>query len=265
MATTSSLTPSAEFREITDPIIFADAPTLDLPLDLPGLIERQSAVFAGLAGASQNRLVIMGTGFLGKILAERLQAFPVTVECFCDNDPTKQGGTLLGRPILSVPEAVERYNGRAAFVVGIYHGHAAEEQLRSLQCQSVVSAATLCRHCGPPMTPLYSFDFPAAIYEQRDEVERCAGLWADDHSRAEYRRVLQWFLADRQENPPRPRPGRGDVLPSRPLGAWRPGAFRRLRRIRRRQRSRLPGENRASVPQGHGLRARPAQRRGVRA
>ncbi len=135
---------------------------------------------------------------LGRAIAEGLRHFPVTVQCFCDNDLKKQGLTLIGHPVLSVAEAVQRWNGRAVFVVAIFHSSAGQEQLRTLGCDRIVTAAVLCRHFGPPLTPIAAIDLPTAIDRNREDVARCAALWADPKSRDEFQRTLNWFLATDQ-------------------------------------------------------------------
>lgn len=172
---------------------------LAIPPDPDRLIERQKSVFPELTKGVGNSVVIMGAGALGQILAEGLRHFPVAIRCFCDNDPAKQGTSFMGLPVLAVDEALRQYNGRAAFVVGIFKGSAAQTQLRKLGGERIITAATLCRHFGPPLLPVCAIDYPTAIYEQRAEVEHGANIWADDKSRAEYARVLQWFLASGQE------------------------------------------------------------------
>ena len=137
----------------------------------------------------------MGTGELGRVLAERLQHFPVAIKCFCDNNPKKQGSPLLGRPVLSVAEAVQQFNGQAVFLVAIFNSSSGQDQLRKLGCDRVVSPAAFCRHFGPPLLPYASFDLPTAIDRDRKEVTRCATLWADEKSRNEYQKLLNWFMA----------------------------------------------------------------------
>jgi FkbM family methyltransferase len=170
-----------------------------IPPDLESLILSQRNVYSAKTKKIGNRMVIMGTGHLGRTLAERLSNLPVTVECFCDNNPLVQGSVVMGRPVLSVPDAVKKYNGIASFIIGIYHSSSPQIQLQKLGCQAVVTAATLCRHFGPPLTPLESIDFPDEIYFNRASVVECEGIWADEKSRSEYAKVLNWFMAANQE------------------------------------------------------------------
>ena len=172
---------------------------INVPPSLESLTLTQQAVYTEITKGVGGAVVIMGTGHLGRTLAARLNQFPVIIECFCDNNPAIQGTVFMGRPVLSVSEAVKTYSGRAAFLVGIYHSAAAQDQLKGLGCEVILTAATLCRHFGPPLTPLASIDLPTAIYTDRGEVERCAEIWADEKSRSEYANVLHWFMATGQE------------------------------------------------------------------
>jgi FkbM family methyltransferase len=99
---------------------------------------------------------------------------------------------------LSVQEAVHKFKGQAVFVVAIFHSSAGQEQLKKLGCREVVTTPVLCRHFGSPLVPIASIDFPTAIDHHRPEVVRCEALWADEKSRALYKQILSWFLADDQ-------------------------------------------------------------------
>jgi FkbM family methyltransferase len=172
--------------------------SLNIPNDFDALLQRQKSVFTTIAKGLGGQIVIMGTGELGRVMGERLQQFPVTIKCFCDNNPKKQGSTFLGRPTLSVAEAVQQFNGHAVFVVAIFHSSAGQEQLKKLGCEHVVTAPVLCRHFGPPMVPFASIDLPTAINKNRPDIARCASLWADDKSRDVYQQILSWFMAPDQ-------------------------------------------------------------------
>jgi FkbM family methyltransferase len=170
--------------------------SLKIPDDFASLIERQKSVFPKIAKGLGGQIVIMGTGELGRVLGQRLQQLPIEVKCFCDNNPKKQGSTFLGRPTLSVVEAVKQFNGRAVFVIAIFHSSAGQEQLKKLGCEYFVTAPVFCRHLGSPLLPFASIDLPTAIDKHRQEVARCAALWADEKSRAEFQQILSWFMAD---------------------------------------------------------------------
>jgi FkbM family methyltransferase len=176
--------------------------SLNIPIDFDSLVQRQKAVFTEVAKGLGDRVVIMGTGELGRLVGERLRHFPVEIKCFCDNNPKKQGSSFLGRPTLSVAEAVQKYKGQAVFVVAIFHSSAGREQLGKLGCREVVTAPVLCRHFGPPLLPIASIDLPTVIDRNRAEVARCATLWADDKSREEFQTILTWFLATDQSTFP---------------------------------------------------------------
>jgi FkbM family methyltransferase len=173
-------------------------PPVHLPTDFDTIVRRQKSVFAEIAKGKGDRIVIMGTGDLGRIMAERLQCFPVTIECFCDNNTKKHGTTLLGRPVLAVEEAVKRFNGHAVFVTAIFNSSACQRQLKELGCNLIATAAACIRHFGPPLLPFQTFDLPTVIDRERKEVLRCAELWEDEKSRVEYQRLLDWFVATDQ-------------------------------------------------------------------
>ena len=172
--------------------------SLNIPNDFDSLIQRQKSVFTTIAKGLGGQIVIMGTGELGRVIGQRLQHSSIEIKCFCDNNPKKQGATFLRRPTLSVADAVRQFNGHAVFVVAIFHSSAGQEQLRKLGCERVVTAPVFCRHFGPPLLPFASIDLPSAIDKNRQEIARCAALWADDKSRDEFHQILSWFMADDQ-------------------------------------------------------------------
>lgn len=169
--------------------------------------EKQKAVFADIANAQKlrapTRVVLFGTNWLGRTVAERLRAFPVKVECFCDNDASRQGTEVLGHPVLSVTDAVKRYGDTAVFVVCVFHGIAPTNQLIGMGVQAVSSAAALCRHLGPPMTPLLSLDRAGAITSQLDLVAKAGLIWADAESSDCYHEIVRWFMATEECRLPR--------------------------------------------------------------
>lgn len=82
----------------------------------------------------EEKLVIWGCGDVGSNLLRRLlEQNADNIGCFCDNNPGKQGETLMGHKILPPQEAVKKYPN-ALFVITAYnHTDAIKEQLLKMK------------------------------------------------------------------------------------------------------------------------------------
>src|SRR5579871_3818227 len=99
---------------------------------------RSEQAFDRIAAPFENRIVIFGTGYLGKLAAQGVRAAGLQPLAFCDNNSQLCGSYRDGIEILSPAEAVARYQDSAAFVVAIYNSTAPRQQLKALGCSRVV-------------------------------------------------------------------------------------------------------------------------------
>jgi FkbM family methyltransferase len=132
-----------------------------------------------------NPTLLMGCGHLGKTTRARLQGAGVEVAAFVDNDPRKWGTACLGRPVLSLQMAVERYGPDLTLVNCVYTGRALEGDLRR-RGFNVIPFAALASAYPDALMPHGSLDHPGKLASHRERVLEAAGVWADDASRAEY-------------------------------------------------------------------------------
>jgi FlaA1/EpsC-like NDP-sugar epimerase len=99
---------------------------------------RSSGEFDRIAAPFQDRVVIFGTGYLGRLALSGLRAAGIEPIAFCDNNARLWTTPVEGVPVLSPAEAVERYRDSAAFVVAIYNSAAPRNQLVDLGCHRIV-------------------------------------------------------------------------------------------------------------------------------
>ncbi|MDD5999630.1 MAG: FkbM family methyltransferase [Lachnospiraceae bacterium] len=58
----------------------------------------------------QNKIVVFGAGGCGRTIVNFLEHYGIEIECFSDNDKSKIGQIIEGRPVISVEQLVKRYS-----------------------------------------------------------------------------------------------------------------------------------------------------------
>jgi FkbM family methyltransferase len=139
-------------------------------------------------------IVLFGCGALGCRTSAALVRAHRPPSAFADNNSATWGGTIDGIPVLSPEAAVTAYGKTALFVVTIYNGAAAREQLQALGCQYTLHFAALYHSLPDALLPWCDLDDPAETLRAKAQVIDAAALWADDASRAEYMGQLAWRL-----------------------------------------------------------------------
>jgi len=160
--------------------------------------EREAAAF-DLATEGTEGLVLFGAGGLGRKTLKGLRSAGLEPLAFSDNNKALWGQFIDGLRILPPGEAVLQYGKSATFVITIWAEWAGrmEEQrhdLRKLGCQTVVPFTLLFWKFPDLFLPHIQVDLPSKVHEQASDVLRCAELWADSTSHAEYRAQVRWRL-----------------------------------------------------------------------
>lgn len=99
---------------------------------------------------------------------------------------------VMGLPVLSAAEAVERYGKDACFVVTIYQGSTVRKQLAELGCRRVAHFAPLFWKYAEVFIPQGGIDLPHRLRSEFDAIRSCYAALADDGSRRELREQLLW-------------------------------------------------------------------------
>ena len=162
-----------------------------LRADVRTIRAQERDVFVRLAKERSGDIVLFGAGGLGRRVAAGLRASGVEPLAFADNSAARQGILLDGIRVLSPEDAAREFGADAIFVVTIWGANSphrfaqSRDQLAALGC-AVMVFPPLCWKYAERLLPHYLQDLPHKVVEQKEEVRRAAGLWADEASRAEY-------------------------------------------------------------------------------
>jgi FkbM family methyltransferase len=159
--------------------------------DRAALASRWRHHYDGQAGSS-NQLVLFGAGQFGRIILGHLGNLGQRPVCFSDNNPARWNTTVEGIEVLSPADAVSRYGASATFVVSIYNGSAARQQLREAGVRHVVSAMVLPWKYPEEFIPELGFDRPESLLDQEAEIRQCFKVLSDERSRQELCDQIQW-------------------------------------------------------------------------
>jgi FkbM family methyltransferase len=155
-------------------------------------IDRPGDLFDRLVGTTANELILFGAGPLGRSTLRGLQTIGIKPVGFSDNNPKLWNQRVDGIEVLPPDEAVDKYGSRAAFVVTIYNGSSARNQLQNLGCRTVVPFAALFWRYSAAFIPKSGLGLPRDILECRSEIEACNAILADDLSRRELCEQIVW-------------------------------------------------------------------------
>jgi FkbM family methyltransferase len=163
-----------------------------------------ATLFDDLRGSADS-LVLFGAGPLGRYALAGLRKVGVEPSAFADNNPQLWNQRIDGLDVLSPTEAAALYGERAGFVVTIYNGTNARDQLRNLGCRAVIPVVALFWKHASVFIPQCGLDLPQNILDSRSEIEACNRILADDASREELRQQVSWrcTLDYRVLSPPR--------------------------------------------------------------
>lgn len=152
--------------------------------------EREQSALAHYLAATNNRCVLFGTGSLGRRAMAELKRIGIQPLAMSDNNPALWGTAIEGTPLLSPKDAAEQFGSDAFFFITIRNERhwykETLEQLKSLGCKHIASAAALGWRFADTLLPFLLYELPHTLYEQSDQVLLAAQLWQDDASRAEY-------------------------------------------------------------------------------
>jgi len=164
------------------------------------LLARERNTFDRLTSPFSDSIVLFGAGHLGKYVSKGLAQAGVRIRAFADNNPKLWRTEVNGLPVLKPEDAVQQYGSNSSFVVTIYHGSHARQQLRGMGCQAVASFIPLCWKYGEIFVPESGLDYPHLIRDNEQSIRLCYSLFADDASRTEFVEQLRfryWLDSER--------------------------------------------------------------------
>jgi FkbM family methyltransferase len=153
---------------------------------------RERRAFTEIAGDAKERLVLFGAGHLGKGVLGGLRKAGIEPLAFADNRVASADARMMGLPVLSAAEAVERYGKTACFVVTIYQGAAVRKQLAELGCEKVAHFAPLFWKYANVFIPQGGIDLPHRLRGRFEAIRSCHAALADEASKQEVREQLLW-------------------------------------------------------------------------
>jgi FkbM family methyltransferase len=156
------------------------------------VLARERQAFDQIAGPHSARIVLVGTGELGRKTLSGLRRAGIEPLGFADNNQRLWGSTVEGLAVFSPAEAAERFGHSACFVVAIYHGTAVRQQFASLGCERVAPFLPLFWKYAEIFIPQCCVDLPHRLREQFDGIRACYALLGDEASRNELCEQLQW-------------------------------------------------------------------------
>lgn len=161
---------------------------LQEPLD--SVMSRERHTLEDLLRTRNNRVVLFGSGNLGKLAAGALQTIGIRPLAFSDNNKERWGTTIDGIDVLSPRDAAALYGSDAVFLVTIWNPfhwfHETAQQLRSYGCNFIAPYFGLHWRFPEIFLPCLLNDLPSNVYRDRDLVLSAEGLWADAKSRDLY-------------------------------------------------------------------------------
>lgn len=170
----------------------------DLLSESASSVHERERGFADLDGPTGRPIVLAGAGRLGRRFGEQLLLHGASVVAYVDNDPTRQGSTVFGVPVLAPSEASRLYGVDALFVVTIWnpeHSYIATyRQLTSLGCVTVVPWVPVAWALGDALLPQYASGLPSTVLAAREDVLAQAEVWADAESAKVYANQVLWRL-----------------------------------------------------------------------
>jgi FkbM family methyltransferase len=165
-----------------------------LSTDYQLILDFEQRGFDRLTAPFQHALVLFGAGNLGRLVRAKLRALGIEPLAFADNSRTLQGSDLEGVPVLSLEDAMARFNDRAAFVTTIWgavppsvSANRLQKHLRSqlagLGCRRSASFPLLFCKYPAQFLPYYCIDLPHKVLQQAEEIRRAFALMDDELSR----------------------------------------------------------------------------------
>ena len=164
----------------------------DLLAERESICTRAEWEFDRIATPCQRRIVIFGTGYLGNMVLASLRSAGIEPLAFCDNNSSLWDSRKEGIAILSPRDAVERYEGSAAFVVAIYNSSAPRRQLKELGCSRVIPYPALFWKYWRSMRTEERLELPGRVLDLAGEMPAGYALLSDEASRREFCAQIRW-------------------------------------------------------------------------
>lgn len=168
-------------------------------------------------------LAIYGAGNAGKDLLRALRSHGMNVRCLIDRRAAP-GMAVDGVPVLPLAEAAALHRD-ARVVLGIFSGytdvHAVDAAVRQAGFAESVSFCAIYPHLQAELGSRYFLSGRELLSRHRTEIAGALDGWADERSREEFRRAIEFRVTGELSHAPRPVAGEVQYFPSDVPG-WKP-------------------------------------------
>lgn len=178
---------------------FEIALNLLLSENISAAMRREAKEFDRLIGDPSKKVILFGSGDLGKRTLGGLRELGIGALCFADNNSKLWNSEIDGLIVLSPEEALRKYP-HAVFVLTIWSagvGHPLREVRQQLNISNeskIVSFFYLYWKYPDTFLPYWRCELPHKTIEQFDLVSGASSLWSDDLSKKEYLAQVHWRI-----------------------------------------------------------------------
>jgi FkbM family methyltransferase len=170
---------------------------------------REAHALEALLASRNDRVVLFGTGNLGKRAVGLLRQIGIEPLAFTDNNKNLWGSEIQGLKVLAPAEAAKLYGEDATFLITIWNEfhwfRETADQLRSLGCTQIAPYTYLYWRFPEVFLPFLLNELPHNLYADLDRVLAAETLWADEQSSDIYRANIRLrALGDPYDVPGRP-------------------------------------------------------------
>jgi FkbM family methyltransferase len=155
---------------------------------LESVMHREQHALEELLCTRNNRVVLFGSGNLGRRAAGALQGIGVRPLAFSDNNRERWGTHVDGIEVLPPIRAAELYGTDSVFLVTIWNEfhwfHETAQQLREYGCDQVAPYTSLHWRFSEIFLPCLLNDLPHKLYKESESVLAAENIWSDFESRA---------------------------------------------------------------------------------
>jgi FkbM family methyltransferase len=155
-------------------------------------IARTSEAYHRLAHPFERRVVIFGTGQLGRFVLPALLRAGLDPLAFCDNNSSRWGTAINGVEVMPPAAALEKYGENACFLVAAYNSSPLRRQLQELGCRRIVPYPVFFWKHWANLPEEERLELPHRILQQADQIPSAYEMLADDPSREEFRAQIRW-------------------------------------------------------------------------
>ncbi len=154
---------------------------------ITSVIRRERCALEELLGTRDNRVVLFGSGNLGRRAIAALQGVGIKPLALSDNNQALWDTRIDGLEILPPVKAAELYGKNSTFLVTIWNEfhwfRETSQQLRSYGCDQIAPYPPLHWRFPEIFLPCLLNDLPHKVYADRNQILAAAETWEDEESK----------------------------------------------------------------------------------